>query len=448
VDEVCEGGQCIDVQGKDYLLYEDFKDNSLGWTLTGQWEIAPAEASIGCSFGNDPGTDHTPITDDNGVAGVNNGGCYTTGDQPDYCFTSPPIDTTPLDEVWVSYWRWLSTEYVSYVYNRFQIWTGSAWTTLWQSSTTSIQDTSWFYQEFNITAYKSTSTQIRWCYDTNSGSISGGGWNVDDVTIGPHGCTPEPYDTCGDGFLDGDDECDGDDLGGMECADLEEYVSGELACTETCAFDTTGCETCGNGVIHGDDECDGDDLGGMTCDDFYGLEGGTLSCNADCTFNTDDCEIDTDPEITVDLTPTTGTLIDSVDDPYWATKGYRITPSSTVDLVGFEWWINQPSSNWMAARLYNNVGTLLASGTQVYGSNVEAWYRSDIAYTLVAGQTYYLVFYNTAASVAIFDYKSSPTMPFTVSPYFTNVESRSIGTDSYPTSVNYWAPFQRAVINL
>jgi hypothetical protein len=100
----------------------------------------------------------------------------------------------------------------------------------------------------------------------------------------------------------------------------------------------------------------------------------------------------------------------------------------------------------MAARLYNSSNTLVASGTQVYGSNVEAWYRSDISYSLVAGQTYTLVFYNTVASTAIFDYKLSPTQPFDVSPYFTNVEGRSTSGDSYPTSFNFWAPFQRVVI--
>jgi hypothetical protein len=197
-------------------------------------------------------------------------------------------------------------------------------------------------------------------------------------------------------------------------------------------------------VIHGDDECDGDDLGGMICDDFYGFEGGTLTCNPDCTFNTDACGIDTDPEIFVELTPTTGTLSNNT--AYWATKGYRITPSSTVDLIAFEWWINHPSANWLAARLYNNVGTLLASGTQIYGAGYEDWHRSDISYTLVAGQTYYLVFYTTAPSTAMMDYKSSPSMPFDVSPWFTNVESRSTGSDSWPTSTNWWAPFQRAVI--
>src|SRR5436309_2564725 len=48
---------------------------------------------------------------------------------------------------------------------------------------------------------------------------------------------------------------------------------------------------CGDGVRDGDEACDGADLGGESCLTVTGgfVRGGTLACNADCTFNTDDC---------------------------------------------------------------------------------------------------------------------------------------------------------------
>ncbi len=49
--------------------------------------------------------------------------------------------------------------------------------------------------------------------------------------------------------------------------------------------------SCGNGVREGDERCDGTDLGGKTCADVTSgfAQGGTLACNADCTFDVTDC---------------------------------------------------------------------------------------------------------------------------------------------------------------
>lgn len=47
---------------------------------------------------------------------------------------------------------------------------------------------------------------------------------------------------CGDGHVDPDEECDGDDLGETECADLYGYSGGELLCTEKCVFDISECD--------------------------------------------------------------------------------------------------------------------------------------------------------------------------------------------------------------
>lgn len=58
----------------------------------------------------------------------------------------------------------------------------------------------------------------------------------------------------------------------------------------------TPVSVCGNGILEGDEECDGsaiDDTGCLedvcTCDDFCEDAGGTLSCNANCTVNFSAC---------------------------------------------------------------------------------------------------------------------------------------------------------------
>lgn len=59
--------------------------------------------------------------------------------------------------------------------------------------------------------------------------------------------------------------------------------------------DTTTPENCGNGAIDDGEECDGEDLGGAACADVDpSFIGGTLSCGATCTFDASACEISPD----------------------------------------------------------------------------------------------------------------------------------------------------------
>ena len=169
--------------------------------------------------------------------------------------------------------------------------------------------------------------------------------------------------------------------------------------------------------------------------------------DTDADTDTDtDTDTDADAEVTVDLTPPTGTLYDSTDVPLWETKGYQLTPTADTHVVGLEWWINQPSSGWIAARLYSSSAVLIASGTQTWGSNVEQWYRSDIDATLLSGATYFLVFYNSAAGTALFDRKDDPSEPYSAGSTFTGLYSWSNDGDVFPLDSNSWAPFIRVVI--
>lgn len=104
----------------------------------------------------------------------------------------------------------------------------------------------------------------------------------------PHDCLAA---ICGNGVVEGNEGCDGDDLAGESCVSMG-YDEGTLVCTEHCTFDTSGCRmssNCGNGVVDSGEACDGMDLNGQTCLSL-GFTGGTLSCSSDCIMDTSGCE--------------------------------------------------------------------------------------------------------------------------------------------------------------
>lgn len=108
------------------------------------------------------------------------------------------------------------------------------------------------------------------------------------------GCSGGGAPVCGDGTADTDagEQCDGGDLAGADCRSRG-FDRGALACNEDCSFDTSGCvgsadPICGNGVREGDEACDGDELGGATCW-ILGYGGGELTCTGDCALDESSC---------------------------------------------------------------------------------------------------------------------------------------------------------------
>ena len=91
---------------------------------------------------------------------------------------------------------------------------------------------------------------------------------------------------CGDGVVEGTEQCDGADLGGGACPS---GTTGTPGCTATCILDTAAPKcvavvaepVCGDGQKNGDDVCDGADLGGQSCA-TQGFTGGGLGCASDC----------------------------------------------------------------------------------------------------------------------------------------------------------------------
>jgi hypothetical protein len=95
---------------------------------------------------------------------------------------------------------------------------------------------------------------------------------------------------CGDGQLTPGEQCDGEELGGQDCLQLE-FDAGSLLCNPlTCEFDTSQCTIipCGNGDIDPGEQCDGDNLNSTSCIDLD-FSGGTLACTDTCQYDVWNC---------------------------------------------------------------------------------------------------------------------------------------------------------------
>ncbi|MBU1245028.1 DUF4215 domain-containing protein [Myxococcota bacterium] len=95
---------------------------------------------------------------------------------------------------------------------------------------------------------------------------------------------------CGNDVIEGTEFCDTTKLGGATCISLG-YATGTLACASNCQYDTVNCAQaaeCGNGALDTGENCDGEDLNSQTCQTL-GLGSGVLSCTDACVFDVSRC---------------------------------------------------------------------------------------------------------------------------------------------------------------
>jgi hypothetical protein len=115
------------------------------------------------------------------------------------------------------------------------------------------------------------------------------------ITYCSHGCSngfckrERTPSRCGDGILNGIEQCDSNDFKDKTCNTLG-FIGGSLGCTKTCVLNASGCTkpVCGNGVKEIHESCDGTDLDGKTCKSFN-FASGMLKCYQNCKFNITGC---------------------------------------------------------------------------------------------------------------------------------------------------------------
>ena len=154
---------------------------------------------------------------------------------------------------------------------------------------------------------------------------------------------------------------------------------------------------------------------------------------------------------TLTLTPNSGNLIEG-DDPWWANKGYEFTATQDFTITGGAWWIQVPAGGYVSLSIYDQVGNLLARGTQGFGQGlgVEEWYQSDLQFDCLAGNTYTASFYTDRAATSSFDRQDSPVYGYAVDGVIENLSHRSsnasgdFASEEWPDYLgNTWAPYQR-----
>jgi hypothetical protein len=166
------------------LWSEDFANNDAGWTLGPEWQVGPASGSACPILGQDPAQDHTQAGD-NGVAGVVIGGCASTMLHDFYCLTSPVIDATTSGPLLFEFWRHLHSDYTPFMQNRVDVFDGNGWVNLWLSgSSPAIDDPAWMRIIHEVSDYKNSDFQMRFCFNIDSGGVwTVASWNIDDVAL-------------------------------------------------------------------------------------------------------------------------------------------------------------------------------------------------------------------------------------------------------------------------
>jgi hypothetical protein len=188
----CSAGAVVCQGGPTTYFFDDFAGgNSKGWTLGTNWAIGTAAVSSGHNYGNpDPATDYSP-TADNNVAGVVLGGAASTGLHGYYYLESPAMDTSAAPAVWLTFYRWLTSDYSPYMVNKIEVYNGSTWVAIWTTgSYPGVKDTSWTKVQHDISAYKNAAMKVRFGFTVGSSGVYSdcGQWNIDDITVSTQGC--------------------------------------------------------------------------------------------------------------------------------------------------------------------------------------------------------------------------------------------------------------------
>lgn len=163
-------------------VFEETMDSDPGWQADGQWAFGVPTGQAGDHGGPDPVSGHTGSN----VYGYNlNGGYADSMTEAEY-LTTAPIDCSGGHATKVSFWRWLQVESNLYDQAAFALSNdgGGTWSTIWANPDSTITDSQWVFQEFDLGALADNQTvSFRWSMGPTDGGWNYAGWNIDDFRV-------------------------------------------------------------------------------------------------------------------------------------------------------------------------------------------------------------------------------------------------------------------------
>ena len=110
-----------------------------------------------------------------------------------------------------------------------------------------------------------------------------------DFGAASNGAHPEQYNTCGSNCKRLNYCGDGIIQEGYEVCDDGNETDGD-GCSSKCKLESEHTITCGDNLVEGDEQCDKQNLNNKTCADFSGFKDGMLLCDPEtCKFDTSYC---------------------------------------------------------------------------------------------------------------------------------------------------------------
>ncbi len=174
------------------VVFADDFEIDKGWSLSGDWERGLPAGNGGEKGWPDPSEGCAGPA----VLGYNLNGDYDNS-IPSLYAISPAVDCSGLDNVHLSFDRWLGVEQIPWDNASISVSTdGADWTTIW-SNAGIVQDSGWKKIQFDISdiaAFQST-VYLRWTMGPCNHIWHYCGWNIDDVRVSSYYC--QTY-ICGD----------------------------------------------------------------------------------------------------------------------------------------------------------------------------------------------------------------------------------------------------------
>jgi len=189
-------------EGVPQAVYSFPMDTDPGWGRQGLWAFG--HPTGGGTHNHDPSNGYTGAN----VYGYNLTGDYPNGMTSPLYLTTSALDCANVTGAQLRFRRWLGVEgWPGNDHAGIQVSSnGSTWTTVWENGTSTVSDTSWTLQTYDIStiADGQSTVYIRWGMGPTDSSTSYPGWNIDDVEIWGvlhQSCSGVPL---GDASLDGD----------------------------------------------------------------------------------------------------------------------------------------------------------------------------------------------------------------------------------------------------